>query len=135
MSNGARPRSRLALAAVPIGLFAVVTAATVVLAVEHVAQPGVPQAAAGAGAAVKLGDAYRGETLFGQTCAGCHGDLGKGGGIGPKLAGAGIGIELVKQRIDAGRGVMPGGLVSGRDEEDVLAFVASLIEAPAAPSG
>ncbi len=100
------------------------------LAVLHPAQPGVPKAVAGS--VIELGDTYRGETVFGQTCAGCHGELGKGGSSGPRQNGSPITLELVKARIDAGKGVMPAGLVSGAAEKDVLAYVASMIAAPAA---
>ena len=116
--------------AVPLLLFAGMVGATVLLAVLHLAQPGVPKAVAGS--AIELGDAYRGETVFGQTCAGCHGELGKGGGIGPRLNGSPITLALVKARIDGGKGVMPAGLLSGGAEKDVLAYVASIIAAPAA---
>ena len=62
-----------------------------------------------------------------QTCAACHGQAGRGGGIGPRLAGASISIFTVKAQIDTGGGAMPPGLVTGRREEDVLAYVATLI--------
>lgn len=116
--------------AVPLLLFAGMVGATLLLAVLHLAQPGVPKAVAGS--AIELGDAYRGETVFGQTCAGCHGELGKGGGVGPRLNGSPIPLALVKARIEGGKGVMPAGLVSGGAEKDVLAYVASIIAAPAA---
>ena len=128
MSNGGQPRSRARLVVLPAALFALVVAGTVVLAVLHLAQPGVPKSAAGA--AIELGDSYRGETVFGQTCAGCHGELGSGGGVGPKLAGDPIPLQLVKSRIEGGKGVMPAGLVTGQAEKDVLAYVATLIAAP-----
>lgn len=130
MSSSAGPRSRRVLVAVPLLLFAAMVGVTVLLAVLHLAQPGVPKAVAGS--AIELGDAYRGETVFGQTCAGCHGELGKGGGIGPRLNGSPIALALVKLRIEAGKGVMPAGLLSGGAEKDVLAYVASIIAAPAA---
>ena len=80
---------------------------------------------------LELGDSYRGETVFGQTCAGCHGELGEGGGVGPRLNGSPIPLALVKERIDGGKGVMPAGLLTGGPEQDVLAYVASIIAAPA----
>jgi mono/diheme cytochrome c family protein len=76
---------------------------------------------------VTLGDARAGASIFATTCAACHGPGGRGGGIGPRLAGAPITVEKVKAQIDAGGGVMPAGLVTGRREEDVLAYVATLI--------
>lgn len=107
----------------PLALFAVVTVTTVVLATLHVFKPSAPKAAVGSG--VKLGDLYRGETVYTQTCASCHGAAGEGG-VGPPLAARGIPVVRIKAQIDAGGGVMPARLVSGRAEEDVLAYVASL---------
>ena len=123
----------MALVAVPLLLFAGMVGLVVLLAVLHLAQPGVPKAVAGS--TIELGDSYRGETVFGQTCAGCHGDLGKGGGVGPRLAGAPITLALVKARIDGGKGVMPAGLLTGGPENDVLAYVASIIAAPEPRAG
>lgn len=129
MPSAAGNRSRRVLVALPLLLFAGMVGLIVLLAVLHPAKPGVPEAVAGS--AIELGDAYRGETVFGQTCAGCHGELGEGGGVGPRLAGSSIALALVKERIDNGKGVMPAGLVSGGPEKDVLAYVASIIAAPA----
>jgi mono/diheme cytochrome c family protein len=109
----------------PLALFAVVSAAAFALAETHVLKPGIPKAAAGS--KVRVGDAYRGETVFQQSCASCHGDAGKGGPIGPALAGAPLTLARVKAQIDGGGGAMPGGLVSGGEEEDVLAYVASIV--------
>ena len=130
MSSPAGPRSRRALVVAPLLLFAGMVGVTVLLAALHLAQPGVPKAVAGS--AIELGDSYRGETVFGQTCAACHGELGNGGGVGPRLNGSPIPLALVKERIDGGKGVMPAGLVTGGAEQDVLAYVASIIAAPAA---
>ena len=107
----------------PLALFAVVTVTTVVLATLHVFKPAAPKAAIGSG--VKLGDLYRGETIYMQSCASCHGADGSGG-IGPVLVGRGIPVVRIKSQIDAGGGVMPARLVSGQAEEDVIAYVASL---------
>ena len=107
----------------PFALFVAVTATTIVLATLHVFKPGAPKAAVGSG--VKLGDIYRGETVYMQNCAVCHGADG-GGGVGPALVGRGVPIAKIKSRIDAGSGVMPPQLVGGQAEEDVIAYVASL---------
>ena len=107
----------------PLALFAAVTVTTVVLATLHVFKPGTPKAAVGSG--VKLGDIYRGETVYSQSCASCHGADG-GGGVGPALVGRGIPVARIKSQIDAGGGVMPAQIVSGQAEEDVIADVASL---------
>ena len=107
----------------PLALFATVTVATFVLATLHVFKPSAPKAAVGSG--VKLGDLYRGETVYMQNCASCHGADG-GGGVGPALVARGIPVARIKSQIDAGGGVMPAQLVSGQAEEDVIAYVASL---------
>jgi mono/diheme cytochrome c family protein len=123
----ARRRRFLRLVVVPLVLLVVVWGATFALAKAHLAKPGTPKAATGS---VALGDPYRGEVVFGQTCAPCHG-AGGNGGIGPRLKGDAITIAAVKAQIDNGGGAMPPKLVTGKQEQDVLAYVATLI----APSG
>ena len=108
----------------PIMLFVCISTAAFVLATLHIFKPGAPKAAAGTG--VKLGDLYRGETVFQRSCASCHGAAGSGGGIGPKLAGAALTPAGVKAQIDNGGGAMPAAVVSGGDEADVLAYVVSI---------
>jgi mono/diheme cytochrome c family protein len=120
--------SRARLVVRPLALFLVVSALVFGLAKLHLAKPGVPKIAAGT--SVALGDPYRGETIFGQSCAGCHGIGGKGGSVGPRLIGDHIALARVKAQIDQGGGAMPAALVSGLKERDVLAFVATLIAAP-----
>jgi mono/diheme cytochrome c family protein len=107
----------------PIVVLVVVTAGAFGLAKAHPFKPGAPKVAAGS---VRLGDQYRGETVFQKSCASCHGKGGVGGGVGPPLAGSRLSPARVKAQIDAGGGAMPPALVSGRDEEDVLAYVASI---------
>jgi mono/diheme cytochrome c family protein len=106
---------------VPASLFLLFAGAAFTLAKLHPARPATPK---GSGT-VKLGDAHRGETVFTQSCAGCHGSGGKGGS-GPRLAGSGISAAAVKTQIDNGGATMPAGLVSGRNEEDVLAYLATI---------
>jgi mono/diheme cytochrome c family protein len=120
-----RHASRLVV--IPVVLLATVSGATFALAKWHPAKPGLPKIAAGS---IKLGDQYRGETVFQSTCASCHGANGKGGGIGPRLQGLAITVAQVKAQIDAGGGSMPGGLVKGGDEADVLAYVATIVKQP-----
>jgi cytochrome c551 len=110
------------LVLIPALLFVGISAAAFTLAELHPAKPGVPTSAA-----VKLGDVYRGQTVYSTTCAGCHGDTGQGG-VGPKLDGAGISLAAAKAQIDNGGGAMPPHLVSGRDEEDVLAYLSTLLQ-------
>jgi mono/diheme cytochrome c family protein len=119
-------RRLLRLVVVPLILLACGWGATFALAKLHLAKPGTPKAATGS---VALGDPYRGEVTFGQTCAPCHGPGGTGG-IGPRLKGDAVTIARVKAQIDGGGGTMPARLVSGKVEQDVLAYVATLIAAP-----
>jgi cytochrome c550 len=108
------------LVVVPLVLFVVVSATAFALAKLHLAKP---EASA---APVKLGDAKRGQVIFRQTCGGCHG-MNAEGGIGPRLAGAQITIAAAKTQIDNGGGIMPARLVSGAREDDVLAYVATIV--------
>jgi mono/diheme cytochrome c family protein len=121
------PRKRfLRLVVVPIVLFAVFAGGAFALSKLHLAKPGLPKTSG----KVQLGDSYRGETIFSQTCASCHGEGGKGGGIGPKLAGAPITLAAAKAQIDGGGGTMPAGLVKGQQEKDVLAYLAGILASP-----
>lgn len=83
--------------------------------------------AAAPGGDTAVGDAAAGETFFAATCSGCHMDNGKAaGGVGPKLAGLALTADLVKTTVTNGRGVMPPGLASGTDLDNVTAYVLSL---------
>ena len=115
------------LVLVPALLFLAFAGTAFGLAKAHPATPGVSKAVSGA---VGGGDAYRGETVFQQTCATCHGAGGKGGGGGPQLAGDAISLAAAKAQIESPRGVMPAGLVSGRQEQDVLAYLATIFAKP-----
>ena len=91
------------------------------------AAPGAGRAERARAATIAPGDADRGEAVFATTCAGCHGEAGAGGGVGPKLAGAGLSAALDPGRgSSSGAGVMPAGLVQGTREADVLAYVVSI---------
>jgi mono/diheme cytochrome c family protein len=121
------PRRRLVrLAVLPAVLFAGVSAATFGLAHAHPAKPEVKVDTA---TPVALGDPMRGAALFADTCAACHGPGGKGGGIGPELAGKEISLAAAKAQIDSGGGAMPAGLVKGGDEDDVLAYLKTILAA------
>jgi mono/diheme cytochrome c family protein len=74
---------------------------------------------------VLLGGAERGAVLFGESCAGCHGRGGTGG-TGPPLAGSGLEAEEIASAIEQGRGIMPAGIVTGQNQEDVVAYVVSI---------
>ena len=112
------------LVVVPACLFFGVSAAAFTLAKLSLAEPHVPRAADGY---VKLGDPYRGQIVYSQTCAGCHGESGEGG-VGPKLAGATVTLEAAKAQIESPRGTMPPNLVEGRKLDDVLAYLSQLSE-------
>ena len=107
---------------IPLLLFAAVSSSVFALAKLHPARPGLPHVTS-----VTLGDFYNGQTVYSQKCAACHGQDGRGGGIGPKLAGMPIPLTVVQAQIDAGGGVMPGGIVSGQQERDVLAYLATIL--------
>ena len=109
---------------VPALLFVGVSGSAFTLAKLHPARPGVAKSGP-----VKLGDLYRGETVFSSACSGCHGDQAQGG-IGPKLKGAKISLAAAKAQIDNGGATMPPKLVQGRDEEDVLAFLSTIFAPP-----
>jgi cytochrome c551 len=70
-------------------------------------------------------DAATAETLFKNTCAGCHGQSLEGA-VGPNLQK--IGSELTKDQIlevlNKGKGAMPPGLVKGTDAENIAAWLA-----------
>jgi mono/diheme cytochrome c family protein len=113
--------ARRRLVVVPLLLFVAVSAGVFTLAKLHPAKP----EAAKAGA-VRLGDAARGKTVYSANCASCHGAAAEGG-VGPKLAGAPISVADAKAQIDNGGGAMPAKLVSGADEEDVLAYLSTIL--------
>ena len=112
------PLRRIVLA--PLILFVVVSATAFTLAKLHLAKPGTTAGA------VTLGDAARGRVVFLETCAPCHGPQAQGG-VGPRLAGASITLAAAKTQIDNGGGVMPARLVSGGREDDVLAYLATIL--------
>jgi mono/diheme cytochrome c family protein len=113
------------LVVIPAVLFMAVSGSAFGLAKLHLAKPGLPKSGS-----IRLGDAYRGETIFSTTCAACHGKTGEGG-IGPKLVGTGLSLAAVKAQIDNGGGAMPPNLVTGAREADVLAYLSTILE----PSG
>lgn len=73
------------------------------------------------------GDVAAGKATFEGTCQGCHPAGGTQAGVGPQLAGVpGINEALIRNRIQNGMGAMPPGLVSGDDEDNVVAYVVSI---------
>jgi mono/diheme cytochrome c family protein len=106
----------------PILVGGVVVACTFALAKAEIFAPSAPTGATASG-----GDVDRGETVFERECATCHGAGGSGGGVGPRLVGAGIDAATATAAVQQGRGgIMPAGLVSGSDEADVVAYVVSI---------
>jgi mono/diheme cytochrome c family protein len=114
---------RARLIVVPAILLAGVTASVYALAELH---PAKDEAASAPSAAPVAGDAARGETLFAENCANCHGEAGAGGGVGPTLAGSGVAREDAQATIENGSGIMPSDLVSGQDLSDVLAYLETI---------
>jgi mono/diheme cytochrome c family protein len=115
----------LRLVLIPVLLLAAVSGVVFALAKLHLARPGLPHAA---NAKVQLGDFYNGQTLFTQKCAACHGRNAEGTKIAPKLDGAPIPLAVAKAQIDAGGSVMPPKLVTGAQERDVLAYLATILK-------
>lgn len=123
MSSGDQTRRSLVrLVLVPLVLFAAFSGTAFTLAKLHLARP---EARAAAGP-VKLGDASQGRTIFESECAGCHG-AGGSGGSAPALAGNSITLAGAKAQIDNGGGTMPAQIVDGRPEEDVLAYLDTIL--------
>ena len=103
----------------PILIGGAVAVATFALAQAEIFAPSAPAG----GAVASEGDFYRGETIFQRECAGCHGDQGKGGGVGPALFETGLAAVDVAVAVQQGRGVMPAGIVTGQEQADVVAYV------------
>jgi mono/diheme cytochrome c family protein len=74
---------------------------------------------------VLLEGAARGEVLFGEQCAGCHGRGGTGG-TGPALVDSGLDEAEIRAAIEQGPGAMPALIVTGQNQEDVVDYVASI---------
>lgn len=83
-------------------------------------------AAATSGGETAAGDAAAGKTFFEATCQGCHAAGGTQASVGPKLAGAGLAAARITTQIEKGGGAMPGGLASGDDLQNVVAYVLSI---------
>jgi cytochrome c550 len=75
-------------------------------------------------------DPVRGEQLFAENCATCHGESGSGGGVGPRLSGSDVSLDEARSTIENGSGVMPAGLVEGQELEDVLAYLETILAGP-----
>lgn len=111
---------RIRLLVIPAILFTVVSATVYVLAEAHPAKKEAVSTPVGTPVSA---DPDNGRRLFAENCAGCHGEGGTGGGVGPTLAGSGISQDDARATIQSGSGVMPAELVEGQDLEDVLAYL------------
>jgi mono/diheme cytochrome c family protein len=103
----------------------VVIGAAVALGAFLLAQAQIFEPPASTGDNAALGDPDRGAVVFESECAACHGAGGEGGS-GPRLVETGLDAAAVTEQVRQGSGVMPGGLVSGQDEADVVAYVVSI---------
>ena len=103
----------------PLVVGGAIVVATFSLAQAQVFEPSAP-------ASLELvGDATRGTAVFAGECSSCHGDEATGG-VGPALRGTGLDAATVAAVVQAGRGVMPAGIVSGQEQADVVAYVVSI---------
>jgi mono/diheme cytochrome c family protein len=119
-------RRAVRLLLIPAILFAAVAVGVFALAQWH---PAKRESKTPAVVSVLI-DPIRGEQLFAENCATCHGEGGEGGGVGPRLVGNDVSIDQARATIENGSGVMPAGLVSGQDLEDVIAYLDDDVLAP-----
>ena len=113
---------RTRLIVIPLCLFVGVSGAVFMLAKLALAEPSAPATSG----EVVLGDQYRGQVVYSQSCAACHGATGEGG-IGPALQGNPISLAAAKAQIENGGGTMPAQLVDGQKLDDVLAYLATIL--------
>jgi mono/diheme cytochrome c family protein len=104
------------LIVVPAILLVAVSAAVFTLAEWHPAKSDEPTIAAGSAA-------QRGQQLFAQRCARCHTT-----GVAPELSGSPISLAAARTQIENGGGGMPADLVTGRDLEDLLGYLETILE-------
>jgi cytochrome c551 len=74
-------------------------------------------------------DLAAGKSAFTATCGGCHTlkDAGTSGKVGPDLDGlAPLTADTVANQIEHGGGAMPPGLLKGKDQANVAAYVSSV---------
>jgi mono/diheme cytochrome c family protein len=74
-------------------------------------------------------DVAAGKTAFMATCGGCHTlkDAGTNGQVGPNLDSlAPLSVETVSKQIANGGGAMPPKLLTGKDADNVAAYVSSV---------
>ncbi len=72
---------------------------------------------------VPLGNAAAGRTVFETKCQVCHLNDGTEAGAGPKLVGTGLTEQSIRTQVKRPRNAMPPNIVSGKDLDDVAAFL------------
>ena len=72
------------------------------------------------------GDVAAGKTVFEANCQGCHPAGGMQAGVGPQLSTTKMDAAQIKTQIVNGKGAMPGGLATGADLDNVVAYVVSI---------
>ncbi len=87
---------------------------------------GAASGAASGGAAVSGGDAAAGKTVFLASCQGCHPSAGTVAGVGPAMSTTKMDEAQLKTQVEKGTPGMPGGLASGADLDNVVAYVLSI---------
>jgi mono/diheme cytochrome c family protein len=93
---------------------------------ETAAGGGETAAGGGGGGEAAAGDVAAGKTTFEAVCQGCHPAGGTQAGVGPALTGSTQDAAALDVQITNGKGAMPGGLVSGQDKTNVIAYVLSI---------
>ncbi len=72
-------------------------------------------------------EAQAGQIVFNESCTTCHATDGVGDGpIGPNVEGVGLSNAEIADVIQNGRGAMPGGLVTGQQFDEVVAYVEAI---------
>lgn len=72
------------------------------------------------------GDVAAGKTVFEANCQGCHPAGGTQAGVGPQLSNSKLDAAQIKMQVMNGKGTMPGGLATGADLDNVVAYVVSI---------
>ncbi len=68
---------------------------------------------------------FSAEGLAKSSCTGCHGANFEGS-VGPKLAGAGLSPDVVKEVLSKGKGAMPPNLVPAEHIEEMAKYISEL---------
>ncbi len=81
---------------------------------------------AASGGAADSGGAAAGKTVFLASCQGCHPSAGMAAGVGPAMSTTKMDEAQIKTQVEVGSPGMPGGLASGADLDNVVAYVLSI---------